>query len=218
MNKFLLVLAGVVLSANAVAQQNDRDGMWEIGVLFNNISSESLSGDNGSFIDTDSANGYGLTVGFNFSSHLALSGEYFWSTPDYDASLVSDDGQGTVVDISHELSLSTFMLKGTFNFLDRPATPFVEAGFGWTHIDSNIQNAPPITGCWWDPWWGYICDTFYSTFSKTQESYSAAVGFRFDTRNGWSLKGSYGIQEINTSKATEDASLEVIRLDVAWLF
>lgn len=218
MKKVLLLIAGLTLSATAVAQQNDREGTWEFGVLLNNTSSESLSGDNGSFIDIDSSTGYGISLGYNFNNRLSLGGDLIWNTPDYDAVLITDDVGGTPVEINHELSLFTINLKGTYNFLEGPFTPFVEAGFGWTDIDSNVQNAPPITGCWWDPWWGYICETVYSTYSKTQQQYGAAVGLRYDLANGMSIKGSYGMQEISTSKATEDLSLDAIRLDLTWRF
>jgi opacity protein-like surface antigen len=218
MKKVLLLVAGLTLSAAAAAQQNEREGMWEFGVLFNNTSSETLSGENGSSIDVDSSTGYGISLGYNFNNRLALGGDLLWNSPDYDAVLITDDLDGTPVEINHELDVFTINLKGTFNLLEGPFTPFVEAGFGWTGIDSNVQNAPPITGCWWDPWWGYICETFYSTYSKTLQQYGAAVGLRFDLANGLSIKGSYGIQEISTSKATEDLSLDSIRLDLSWRF
>jgi len=218
MKGVLLLIAGLTLSVTAVAQQNEREGTWEFGVLLNNTSSESLSGDNGSSIDIDSSTGYGISVAYNFNNRLSLGGDWIWSTPDYEAVLITDDVGGTPVEINHELTLSTINLKGTFNLLEGPFTPFVEAGFGWTSIDSNVQNGPPITGCWWDPWWGYICETVFSTYSKTRQQYGAAVGLRFDLANGMSIKGSYGMQEIDTSKATEDISLDAIRLDLTWRF
>ena len=39
-----------------------------------------------------------------------------------------------------------------------------------------------------------------------------------DFDNGMSLKGSYGIQELSTSKSTEDASLDMIRVELNWRF
>ena len=112
----------------------------------------------------------------------------------------------------------SYGLKGTFNLLDGPFTPYAELGLGWSNVDSNIADQPPVTGCWWDPWWGYICDTFYSTYSKTREYYAGALGLRWDFDNGMSLKGSYGLQEVSTGKSTEDASFEQIRVELAWRF
>ena len=39
-------------------------------------------------------------------------------------------------------------------------TPYVTGGIGYAFIDTNIPDSPPQTACWWDPWWGYVCDTF----------------------------------------------------------
>jgi opacity protein-like surface antigen len=217
MKRVLILVAALALSSTAAAQ-NDREQMWEFGVLINDMSSESLSGENGSSLDVDSSTGYGLLINYNFTNRLSLGGEFSWNTPDYKAVIVPDNGVGIPEVINYELDVFSYSLKGTFNLIDGPITPFVEAGFGWTEIDSNIADQPPITGCWWDPWWGYVCDTFYSTYSKTRESYSYAGGVRLDMNNGMTLKASYGVQEISTSKATEDASLDVIRVDLTWRF
>lgn len=192
--------------------------MWEFGLLVNNLASENLTGDNGSSISTDSSTGYGLSIGYNFNSRLTLTGEFTWNTPDYNAILIPDDGVGIPERISHQLDLFSYMIKGSFNLLEGPITPYIEAGLGWTNVDSNILSAPPITGCWWDPWWGYVCDTFYNTYSKTRDTYNYAGGIRWDMDNGMTLKGSYGVQEISTGKSTEDASMDVIRLDLSWRF
>ena len=85
-----------------------------------------------------------------------------WARPDYNAVLVPDDGSPDI-DIRHTANIWTGQLNGTFVFTDKAVSPFVEAGLGWTNFDSNVASEPPITGCWWDPWWGYICSNFYST-------------------------------------------------------
>lgn len=219
MKRVLILIAGLAFSTAALAQ-SDRDGRWEFGLLVNNQSSESLGGENGSSVDIDSSTGYGLSLGYNFNSRLALSGEFSWNSPDYSATLVEDIGgnAGVPIQINHTLDVYGINIKGTFNLLQGPITPYVEAGFGWMEIDSNVADQPPITGCWWDPWWGYICNTYYSTYSKTQQSYGAAAGVRWDMNNGMSLKGSYGLQEIDTGSSTDDISLEVFRLELLWRF
>ena len=120
--------------------------------------------------------------------------------------------------IRSKLDMFSYEVKGVYHIIDGAFTPFVEASAGWTNMDSNIPDGPPTSGCWWDPWWGYICDSFYSTYSKTRFSYGGAVGFRFDTRGGAGIKASYGIKEIDTSNATESASFELWRLELLWRF
>lgn len=190
-------------------------------MLIGNLSGDTMDGDNGSSIDTDSSSAYGVVLGYNFNSHFSLGGEFSWASPDYEALIIPDDGfgnPGTPQVIRHEMSLFSYSLKGTFNLLEGPLTPYAELGFGWTEVDSNIANQPPITGCWWDPWWGYVCDTFYSTYSKTRETYMGALGLRYDMNNGMTLKGSYGQMQISTSKASDDANMDYYRLDLSWRF
>ncbi len=218
MNRVLILIAALALSSTAVAQQNTRDDMWEFDLLVGNMDGDTIAGENGSSIRTDSTTNYGFAMAYNFNSHWSLGGEFLWGSPDYDAIIIPDDGFGLPEVIRHELSTFSYSFKGTFNLLDGPLTPYVEAGFGWTEMDSNVASQPPITGCWWDPWWGYVCNTYVNTFSKTRESVSGALGIRWDLDNGMTLKGSYGLNQINTSRALDKAEMEFYRLDVGWRF
>ena len=191
--------------------------MWEFGLIISDMSSEALSADMGSSIAIDGDTGFGLSVAYNISNRFAVGADFIWSSPKYTA-VLTPDGPGLPEVINHKMDLFTYTFTGTWNLLDGPLTPYLEANYGWTNIDSNIADQPPITGCWWDSWWGYVCDTFYSTYSKTRTSYGGAAGLRWDSGNGWTLKASYGFLEIDTSKATEKANMDVIRVDLAWLF
>jgi len=218
MKQVLILLSTLMLSATAAAQ-NDREDMWEFGLIYNNQSSETLVGQDGmgSAINIDDDDGWGLSIAYNFTNKLALGADFIWSSPRYTAALIPDDGIGIPEVISHKVDLFTYNIKGTWNVLDGPVTPYLDAFYGWTNIDSNIADQPPITGCWWT-WYGYVCDTFYSTYSKTRNSYGGSAGLRWDTSNGWTLKASYGFLEIDTKNAADTANLEVYRLDLAWLF
>lgn len=218
MKRVIILLAALALSSTAVAQQSTRNQMWDFGVLIGNLSGESIEGADDSSLETSSAAIYGFNFAYNFNSHFALGGELSWSRPDYDAVIIPDDGVGDPQTIRHQLDLFSYGLTGTFNLLKGPLTPYAELGLGWTNMDSNVADQPPITGCWWDPWWGYVCSTFWSTYSKTRETYSGALGVRWDLDNGMSLKGSYGVRQIDIGKATSDAKMDYYRVDLAWRF
>ena len=217
MKRVFILVSALVLSATAAAQ-NDRSDMWEFGVIVSDISSESMSADMGSTIDIDGDTGLGLSIAYNINNRFAVGADFIWSDPKYTAVLTPDDGVGLPEVINHKANLFTYTFTGTWNILEGPFTPYLEANYGWTNVDSNVADQPPITGCWWDPWWGYVCDTFWSTYSSTRTSYGGAAGLRWDSGNGWTLKASYGFLEIDTSKATEKANMDVIRVDLAWLF
>ncbi len=218
MKRVIILVAALALSSTAVAQQSTRNQMWDFGLLVGNLSGDTIEGADDSSLETSSAAIYGFNFAYNFNSHFALGGELSWAKPDYDATIIPDDGIGDPEVIRHTANLFSYGFKGTFNLLKGPLTPYAELGIGWTEMDSNVSDQPPITGCWWDPWWGYVCDTFWSTYSKTRETYSGALGVRWDLDNGVSLKGSYGVMQVDTSKATSDAKLDYYRVDLAWRF
>ena len=213
-----LAIALLCISSLASAQAvRDRAGTWEAGLQVVDTSSLTIGGQEGSGLSVGGQLGWGITGGYNFTNRLAIMADWTWSDPSYDATfLVEDTGESET--ISHTLDMSTLHVKGVFYFTEGTLAPFVEGGLGWTSIDSNVLDGPPTTGCWWDPWWGYICRDFYSTYSDTRTSYSAAVGLRWDLRNGMTLRGSYGLIELDTSKVTEDASFDAFKLDIAWRF
>jgi opacity protein-like surface antigen len=209
----LLGMAGVA------SAQGDRAGTWEGGFTLGEISGETLTGQRpGVTLDVSDDISWGGTASYNLTNRLAVGGDFWFSSPDYTATRVLDNAGQTTQSISSELDIWTIQLKGTFNFIDGPFTPFIEAGAGWTEIDSNIPNGPPTTGCWWDPWWGYICTSFYDTYSETRTSIIYGAGLRWEMGNDLILKGSYSILDVETNQASEDADLDVLRFDLLWSF
>ena len=214
----LMFLALLGISAGSSAQVvRDRAGSWDIGFHLLDTGSETLRGDQGSAIDVEGELGWGFSGIYNFNSRLALGFEASWVKPNYFATRVLE---GTLETDTLRAELGVFNLhaKGVYNFLEGPVTPYIEAGLGWTDIDSNIVNGPPTTGCWWDPWWGYVCDTFFDTYSETRTSISAAVGLRWELNQTTVIKASYGTLEIDTARATEEASLDTLRVEFAWRY
>ena len=163
----------------------------------------------------------GFTLGgtYNFTNRFALGFGFGWLSPDYTATFVPDDGGVNQTEtLRAELDVFSLYGKGTFNFIEGPITPFVEATLGWTAVDSNIADGPPVTGCWWDPWWGYICSSFYDTYSEDLTSWSYAAGVRWDVNRMWGLKASYGVLELETSSRTEDASIDMFTIQAIFRY
>jgi hypothetical protein len=219
MNRYVLYLALTMLAlgANNASAQSTRAGTWDFGIFAMDQSSETLSGEQGSTLDIAGRLGWGITALYNANDHLAVGIDFGWNRPNYEATRIVENPLGPNT-IGSKLDMFSYELKGVFHFIDGPLTPFVEASAGWTNMDSNIPDGPPTSGCWWDPWWGYVCDSFNSTYSKTRFSYGGAVGLRFDMPNGIGIKGSYGIKEIDTSNSTEGASFDVWKLELLWQF
>jgi opacity protein-like surface antigen len=209
-----LALAMLAASATAVAQ--DRAGTWDVGFTGLDTSSDSISGSGGSGLSVEGDLGWGFTTNYNITNRLALGGDFTWLSPDYQAKQVID-GTNTVVTVDAELDVATLHFKGTFYLTEGAVAPYIEAGGGWTRIDSNIADGPPTTGCWWDPWWGYICTSFYDTYAETRTSYTYGVGLRWDVSDDFVVRGSYGILDVDTANS-EDVNMDVIRVDFGWKF
>jgi hypothetical protein len=208
----LLSLPGI-----AAAQSADRTGTWEAGFKVMDTSHELVLGQQGSSIDVEGELAYGGFATYNINEHFGVSGEISWSDPDYFATFPLDRPGGGTVTIDTELDVLSMQLSAVFNLLDRSVTPYVELGYGWTVIDSNVQDGPADTGCWWDPWWGYMCASFYETYENTVTSMLGAIGVRWDMGDSSVLKISYGVRELDLDRA-EDLQQDVYGVDFAWKF
>ena len=162
--------------------------------------------------------GLGVNFGYNFSEHLALGLDIEYLRPDYKATLVPEDPNDSATVIDHRLTQWNWRLKGTWNLTEGPLVPYVDFGYGWTNVDSNVVDGPPITGCWWDPWWGWVCSDFYSTFSSTETSWGGAVGLRYDLPMEGFLRLSWNRWELESGGNSQDLTLESYRLEYGWTF
>ena len=80
-----------------------------------------------------------------------------------------------------------------------------------------MADGPPVTGCWWDPWWGYICSQFWSTYSQSNLSYGAGVGLRWDITESIFAKDGYHLLILNLSES-KNAEFGSGRLEFGWRF
>jgi opacity protein-like surface antigen len=204
----------MLLPALASAQGFRNQYEWSIAAIYQN--SESTGTVGGSSVDIDSDIGLGFSFNYLFNERFSLGADIEWLSPDYSATLIDDIGGTTT--INHKFSQFNGRIKGTFNMLEGPFTPYLEAGFGWTFVDSNVASGPPITGCWWHPWWGYICENYYNTFHETSFSYGGALGLRYQLRGGMILKLSYNNYEIDGSGEAPSPTLNAARFEIAWGF
>lgn len=217
LNILVATLALVAMSAQAqwVSSATQRAQKWETTIGFYGTSSESSDGLNGSMLDVDSGYGIGFSIGYNMSQHLALRFDGSWSRADYDAVLDTEDSG--LVEISHELSLFNGQFNAVYNFFEGSFTPYVQAGLGWSYIDSNVSDGAPTTGCWWDPWWGYICAPFYSTYSDTNFSWNVGAGLRYEIGRNMFVRGGWEQTHIDGGSGA-DPTFDAIRLELGWFF
>jgi len=206
----------LALSGPALAQDNgDRDETAEFGVQFANWSGGTVTGLYGASLDFSNDTAIGITGGYNLNERMYFGGEWTWADPTYSAQRV-DDGTLVPRGINAEADISSFLLKFQFNFIDAAITPYVELGGGWIRVDSNVVSDVD-TGCWWDPWWGYVCANWYDTYSDTRTGYTYAAGIRWDL-DTLVMRASYGIIEMDTNYAVDNIDIDALRFQFDWKF
>jgi len=221
-----IVITSIVLGSllfgfinTADAAQTKRAGKWESTFQFSNTQSFDVeAGEKGSGVDVDNDLGWGFTFGYNINEHVLVNFEWMATQPKYTATFVSDDPDKDPATLKYKLDMYHSQINGVYHFTRDEFTPYVQAGFGWSYIDSNIADGPPTGGCWYDPWWNqWICDSYQSTFDDTRFSYNLAAGFRYDIDTGLTLKASYKQQWIDLS-GSEDASMGIFQLEIGSYF
>ena len=196
-----LAIVGIALPSPAVAQgaSGQREGSWEFVLPITYSPSSSFDGQGGSSASLNSNLGTGLGFGYNVSNQFQMSGAFGWSNRSYNATIV--DSNGARSQAGGTLSSSSFNFNGTFFLTPGPVAPFMTAGIGSVFIDTNIPNGKPSTGCWYDPWLGYICNTYTPTKSGSAVSYNAGLGLRWELTRAVAMQGSYNQTWIDYSSS-----------------
>lgn len=226
--RIFIISLFILAPALSVAQSgsSNRGQNWDFSIAVIYQDSLSVGGNGGSespvpdtsTLDVDSDVGYGVNFTYNFNSKFALGVDLDFIKPNYTAVMVPENPLEQPIRIDHYMSQFNGRIKGTCNMIDGPFTPFVDFGYGWTNVDSNVADGPPSTGCYWHPWLGYVCNNYYSTFSTTETSWGGAVGLRYELRNSSYLKLSYNRWDLNSGGNTDNLALESARLEYGWTF
>ncbi|MEE4295300.1 MAG: outer membrane beta-barrel protein [Wenzhouxiangella sp.] len=211
----LLGLLPLLVQAQWNAGTYSREGRWEASTGLYLTGSRRARGDNQSSLDIEGGLGLGFSAGYNFTPNLALHFDGSWFRAGYDA-VLDTENQG-LVNIDHTLTAFTGQLKGVWNIFDAPFTPYLQAGVGWTFLDSNVSDSAPVVDCWWDPWWGYICSDFYSTYSDTNFSWNVGAGLRYEFRGGMFARAGWERITIDSGQGAEP-DFDAYRFELGWLF
>jgi opacity protein-like surface antigen len=214
----LLLAVPSVTFAQSYGGSGSRANSWDftLGGIYQD--GQKSAGNGGSSLDIKTALGFTMGLDYNLTNKLALGAAFNFLRPEYTAIIVDADDPTSSQRINHTLSQFDFRFKGTFNFLDGPFTPFVELGLGWTNLDSNVAKGPPVTGCWWHPYWGYICQGYYRTFSETDFTYGGSLGLRYEFRGGSFIRADYTVYELDFGGDVANTRLKSINVRYGWRF
>jgi outer membrane protein assembly factor BamD len=192
-------------------------GQWEatVGVVANNSTSIDFEG--GSTADIDSGFGFMAGAGYHFTNRLRVGSTFSYDKKDYSAD-VAGDTPGESFPIEGSLDTMSLMLDAAYTFLTGPITPYVMGGVGWAWVDTNIATAPPEVGCWWHPWWGYICTSWQDTRTVDGLAYEVGIGMRYDFSRSLAADGAYKMRWMDFENATGTPSFDTLQLNLVWKF
>ena len=219
----IALIALLVTASSAVLAQYDnqkkgrspsgsRDGRFETSVILAYQNGTEETSEGGSALDVDSTVGWGVSFGWNWTEKLNLSYKLAVTKPDYLATIVPEDTELGPQSIDYTMTKYSHQFNLTYNFSEKAFTPFVLAGVGWTKLDSNIITGPPQTGCWWDPWWGYICFSNWDTYSATKFAYNLGLGVRWDINNAIFTKAAYSREFLSLKNGTLNFDMAILEV------
>ena len=189
----------------------DRTGTWDFILPITYSDETTVDGQGGSSADINDTFGFGFGAGYNFNNHFQLGGLLNYNSRSYDATVVRNDG--SKIQYGNNLDTWTFAMNGTYYFLDKNFTPFISGSVGYTWVDTNIQNGPPTGYCWWDPWYGYICNSYVPTKTQSSWTYGGGLGVRYDFNQRFSMQGSYNKSWVDIDNTSGSTDIDIWRLD-----
>lgn len=201
-------------NAFTTSRPDGRGKSWEVFLPLHYTQSKTIKGQGESSVDINDDYGFGFGLGYNFNDHFQLNGSITWSSRGYDATIVQTDG--STRRYNNNLDTSTLMLGGIYHFLNKNLTPFVSAGIGTTHLDTNIPSGLSSTACWYDPWYGYICDIYVPTKTENALSYNAAIGILFDINRQFGLRVAYSRMWVDLKNASHTPDFSTWKLDMVF--
>ena len=212
----------MICSTSALAQYDNqkkerstfgsRDGRFEASVILAYQTAIDESSEGGSSLAIDSSSGWGVSVGWNWTAKLNLQYRLLSVSPKYTAVIVPESPDELTQTFDHKMSKYSHQLNATYHFMKGSVTPYVVGGIGYGTLDSNIASEPPTVGCWWDPWWGYICNGEWKTFKASEFTYNVGVGVRWDINNAFYSRAAYSREFISLRNGTLDFDLMTVEL------
>ena len=110
------------------------------------------------------------------------------------------------------------MFDATYLFLQGPFKPFGKVGLGWNWVNTNIASGPPQTGCWWDPWWGYVCSGYQPTHGSSSFAYQVGAGVQANFSRSFAIDLDYQYTWIDLKNTSSTPGFGAIELLFVWRF
>ena len=207
---FLVAIAGLSLYApvaEAGGRGNNGAGSLEFNVPIVYTTTTTIDGSGstaGSSMTIYDQLNSGFGLGYNINDNFQINGQFAWAYRNYST-------QGGANQYSGSLNTSSLAMNAVYYFMAGDFTPFVSAGFGSTFIDTGIPDGSGTGGCYYDPWWGYVC--YEDTKSSSNITYGMGIGARMDISRGFAIEGSLNRNYIDANQASSNPTLDTVRFN-----
>ncbi len=201
----LLFCAAAATHSAAAQDGTARRHDFDVAIGLTHLQSESTVFDGGTVVDTDSSTGLGFNFDWRFKDRWSAGATMAMHDIDYTASIALAGSPlgapGQIVRNDLETQSVMGHVKRYFGTFDRVA-PYATAGLGWVSIDTNVPTGPPVGYCWFDPWWGFVCDSVQPTRTTTELGTALGLGVRWDFSRRVFLDASVGREWIDFDNAS----------------
>jgi len=197
--------------------EGERAGRFEgrLGLTYQNSATTDFKG--GTTVDVESGTGFVAGVDYHYTDRTSFGASLSYDNKNYEAEVAGDE-PGEFLPIKGELTTTSLMVNGAYNFLTGRWTPFATGGIGWSWVDTNIATEPPEFGCWWNPWYGYVCTSSPNTKGIDGFAYELGVGLRYDFGNSLAADGIYKMKWVGFDNATGTPSFDGFQVNLGWKF
>ena len=209
----LFMIALVAVSASAARAQmsgpTSRARLWDFSVQTRYVGEQTRDGAAGSGVSIESDLGWGLGFGYNVNERFDVGLFFSWRSANYTATVVPEINPEDTQTYSNWLDTSTLAVSADWNILPKRFTPYVSGALGWTLMNTNIP-ADVYAGCWYDPWYGYVCAGDVATYGVDVFSYSIGAGVRLEVSQAVFIRVGYDYNGIDLEGAD---GLNIFRVD-----
>ena len=215
----LLALAGFTLAASAqipmaweAFNRTYKTEVYGIGQYLHSgdINYNGPHGNVKMSMDDTGLGGFGMA--FHFNEFLAVHADFMFGSATFHGD-VPLAGGGTV-NQSQDAFLQTGRFNLDYNIINRRITPFVTAGIGYQYMDTELQNAPPVT--WWDPWYGW--QTGQPHAYETDFTWNVGAGVRWNITDQLFIKATVGATWLEYSGANGVTTQLEGMFAIGWMF
>ncbi|MFB3907341.1 MAG: outer membrane protein [Candidatus Eisenbacteria bacterium] len=211
---FVGILAGDAVAQSDLLGPSRRSGYWDFGVQTRYVGSHDYDSKGGSHLSLEDDLGWGFNVGYSFKEWLNVGALFSWRTVDYSAKVVNSEKPDDIIRYSSWLDTATIAVNATWNVLPNRLTPYVQGAGGVAMVDTNIPASIDMD-CWYDPWWGYTCLGYASTYGDDGSSFSVGAGMSWQLTKAFFVRAGYEKTWIDVGPADD---FDIIRLDLAFLY